>query len=67
MSFLEGGVFFFSKRFLLFFVHCSGEEVAILVRKKVGNPVDFFDKTFDKYKEGFSANGLLKQKSIQSF
>jgi len=34
-----------------------GEEIAILVRKEVGNPVDFFQKTFDEYKEGFSANG----------
>ena len=33
----------------------------MLVRKKVANPVDFFDKTFDEYKEGFSANGLLKK------
>ena len=41
-----------------------GGEIAMLVRKKVGNPVDFFDKTFDEYKEGFSANGLLKQQSI---
>ena len=38
----------------------------MLVRKKVGNPVGFFDKTFDEYKEGFSANGELKQQSIQS-
>ena len=34
------------------------------MRKKVGNPVDFFDKTFDEYKEGFSANGLLKHWSV---
>ena len=44
---------------------CPGEEIAILVRKEAGNPVDFFQKTFDEYKEGFSANGLLKQQSIQ--
>ena len=36
------------------------------MRKKVGNPVDFFDKTFDEYKEGFSANGLLKKQINQS-
>ena len=35
------------------------------MRKKVGNPVDFFDKTFDEYQEGFSANGLLKQQLNQ--
>ena len=35
------------------------------MRKEAGNPVDFFEKTFDEYKEGFSANGLLKQKSNQ--
>ena len=29
------------------------------MRKEVGNPIDFFDKAFDEYKEGFSANGLL--------
>ena len=45
----------------------AGGEIAILVRKKVGNPVDFFDKTFDEYEEGFSAKGLLKQKSIQIY
>ena len=44
-----------------------GGEIAILVRKEVGNPVDFFDKTFDEYKKGFSAKGLLKQKSIQIY
>ena len=37
------------------------------MRKEVGNPVDFFDKTFDEYKKGFSAKGLLKQKSIQIY
>jgi len=35
----------------------NGGEIAILVRKKVGNPVDFFDKNFDEYLEGFSAKG----------
>ena len=37
----------------------------MLVRKEVGNPVDFFDKTFDDYKEGFSANGLLKSNQFR--
>jgi len=31
--------------------------VKILVRKNVGNPVDFFHKTWSEYKSGFSANG----------
>ena len=33
--------------------------VKVLVRKEVGNPADYFDKTFAEYKEGFSANGLF--------
>ena len=40
-----------------------GEYIKILVRKEVGNPVDFFNKYYDEYREGFSANGLLKQQS----
>jgi len=32
-------------------------QVAILVRKRVGNPVDYFDKTFDEYEEGFESKG----------
>ena len=35
--------------------------VKVLVRKEVGNPADYFDKTYAEYQEGFSANGLLKQ------
>merc|ERR1719391_1819848 len=31
--------------------------VRVLVRKEVGNPLDYFDKTFAEYQEGFSANG----------
>merc|ERR1719295_914056 len=31
--------------------------VRVLVRKEVGNPVNYFDKTFAEYQEGFSANG----------
>ena len=37
--------------------------VKVLVRKEVDNPVDF-DKTYAEYREGFSANGLLKKQSI---
>jgi len=29
----------------------------MLVRKEVGNPADYFDKTFAEYQKGFSANG----------
>ena len=29
----------------------------LVVRKNVGNPVDFFDKSWTEYKEGFAANG----------
>ena len=38
-------------------------QVLMLVRKEVGNgnPVDYFDKTFAEYKEGFSSEGMLKQ------
>ena len=32
----------------------------MMVRKQAGNPADYFDKTFAEYKEGFAANGLLK-------
>ena len=31
--------------------------VVMLRRKEVGNPIDFFDKTFADYKAGFEANG----------
>ena len=36
----------------------------ILVRKEADNPADYFDKTYAEYQEGFSANGLLKHRSI---
>ena len=38
--------------------------VLVMVRKKVGNPADYFDKTFVEYQKGFSARGELKEKSI---
>jgi len=31
--------------------------VVMLVRKQCDNPMDYFDKTFAEYQEGFSANG----------
>ena len=39
----------------------STGSVKILVRKEVGNPADYFDKTFAEYQEGFSSNGSLNQ------
>ena len=38
--------------------------IKMLVRKVVGNPADYFDKTFAEYQAGFSANGVLKQQLI---
>ena len=32
-------------------------DVKVLVRKNVGNPADFFHKSWSEYKDGFSANG----------
>ena len=31
----------------------------MLFRKNVGNPSDFFEKTFEEYRRGFAANGLF--------
>ena len=42
--------------------HPSGG-VKILVRKDVGNPADFFNKNFNDYKRGFSANGVEERKT----
>ena len=36
----------------------------MMVRKQAGNPADYFDKTFAEYKEGFAANGLLKNNQL---
>ena len=33
--------------------------VVMLRRKEVGNPVDFFQKTFPEYQAGFEANGEI--------
>ena len=33
--------------------------VVIIRRKEVGNPIDFFDKTFAEYQAGFEANGEI--------
>ena len=35
--------------------------VVMLCRKEVGNPVDFFDKTFAEYQKGFEANGEFEK------
>jgi len=37
--------------------HGCPAPVKMLVRKEVGNPADYFDKTFAEYQAGFSANG----------
>jgi len=37
--------------------HGCPAPVKILVRKEVGNPADYFDKTYAEYQAGFSANG----------
>ena len=58
------------KSLLTLFLLCAATTTAllppppikVLVRKEVGNPADYFDKTFAQYKEGFSANGWLKKK-----
>ena len=51
-----------SKIYNLYTLSPGAQEM--LVRKEVGNPADFFDKTFAEYQEGFSANGVLKQRLI---
>ena len=43
----------------------SSTPVKMLVRKEADNHAAYFDKTYAEYQEGFSANGLLKQQSIQ--
>ena len=37
----------------------------MLVRKQCDNAVDFFDKNFKEYQEGFAANGELKQNDTE--
>ena len=37
---------------------CTGsKDVIMLNRKEVGNPIKYFDRSFDDYKKGFNANG----------
>ena len=38
--------------------------LSMMVRKQAGNPADYFDKTFAEYKEGFAANGVLKNNQL---
>ena len=45
-------------------LNCQGVQEMVR-RKQSGNPVDFFDKTFAEYQEGFSANGEQKKERIQ--
>ena len=37
----------------------------MLVRKQCDNAVDFFDKNFEEYQEGFAANVELKQNDTE--
>ena len=39
----------------------SRRPVNILVRKEVGNPLDYFEKSYEEYKEGFAARGVFKK------
>ena len=34
--------------------------IPVLVRKEVGNPATYFDKSFREYQDGFSANGKFQ-------
>ena len=47
-------------------LNCQGVQEMVR-RKQSGNPVDFFDKTFAEYQEGFSANGEQKRKKDTKF
>jgi len=44
-------------------IACNTEDcpqgVVILARKQVGNPINYFDKTFAEYEEGFASKGEL--------
>ena len=37
----------------------KSDNVVMLHRENVGNRLNFFDKTFAEYEEGFEANGKL--------
>ena len=40
----------------------------MLVRKQVGNPPDYFDKTFAEYQRGFTANGeFLLERTLTKY
>ena len=42
------------------------ERLVILRRKEVGNPRDFFAKSFTEYREGFKHNGTLHKRFKQN-
>ena len=50
--------------FIIFTLFLSPGAQEMLVRKEVGNPADYFDKTFAEYQKGFSANGVLKNNQL---
>ena len=43
--------------FINFFAYKSGSSVLIMKRIEVGNPTDYFDKTYEDYKKGFQSRG----------
>ena len=43
--------------FINFFAYKSGSSVLIMKRIEVGNPRDYFDKTYEDYKTGFQSRG----------
>ena len=42
------------------------ERLVVLRRKEVGNPRDFFAKSFAEYREGFKLNGTNTSQNIES-
>ena len=41
--------------------------IVILCRNPTLNPADFFDRTFEEYKNGFAANGICRKRTRQAF
>ena len=46
--------------------HFTGIKHVMLRRKEAGNPVDYFEKTFAEYQQGFEANGEFIEKRIKN-
>ena len=45
----------------------SAGSIVILCRNPTLNPADFFDRTFEEYKNGFAANGICRKRTRQAF